>query len=135
IVFASGLLCADIITAVAALTFLDRQFRPKEGEGIVMIVLVALSLLFAGAGPFTAALRSGRVYAASFGCPARSLLLLLAPPLAGTYFMEEIFGGLMRHLRENPMPLLVASLLLAATSLVLAVVLPAGARQMTRGRG
>jgi hypothetical protein len=116
VVFASGLLCATVIAALAALSFLRREFN-QEGSG-AMIVLAALTLLLAGAGQFVAALRSPRCYAAAFGCAAGSIVYGAVAGLGGG-------DALPWKLPAGPG----VSLLLAAASMMIAVLLPLGSRQ------
>ena len=82
IMFASGLLAGTIIAALADLTFLevDRQERQISIE----IVLIAATLISAGAGQFIAALRRPLAYVLALGCAAGSLGLL------GVYFFGAV---------------------------------------------
>src|SRR5262249_17487278 len=95
IVFASGLLGATLIAALAALSFLQREFHPQGNKAL--IVLAALTLLLAGLGQFVAALRSPRTYAAALGCAAASLAFLSAPVLGtevlGTPVVHQVLGA------------------------------------------
>jgi hypothetical protein len=72
IVFACGLCCATVIAALAALSFLAREYHPEGNE--VRIVLGALTLLLVGAGPLLAAFRSPGAYGAALGCAAGALV-------------------------------------------------------------
>jgi hypothetical protein len=114
--FAVAVLCASVIAAVAILTFLQPEFH--ETELGTRIVLPALTFLLAGAGQFVAALRNSRTYAAAVACAVGALLLLTAPWLGDVL---RIPGGYYLLTAVGFVPLVVASLLLAATSLLLAV--------------
>src|SRR5256885_1946738 len=63
LVFATGLLLAAVIMAVAALSFLQREYHGAEDWP--QIVLAVLSLLLAATGQFIAAVRSPRAYGAA----------------------------------------------------------------------
>lgn len=120
IVFAVGLLLATVILAIAVLTFLQKEYHGDEHP--ILIVLAALSLLLAGAGPFVGALRSPRSYGAALACTAASIAFLTAPML-GAEAVSRIPG-----LRFLTAPGLVLwpwpSLLLAVASWVVAVLFP-----------
>jgi hypothetical protein len=111
IVFASGLLCATAIAALATLSFLQGEYHPEGSE--TLIVLTALTLLLAGAGQFVAALRSARTYAAAFGFAAGAIVYGLAAGLGGADALAwKLPGGTW------------VSLLLAAAGVMIAVLLP-----------
>src|SRR5262249_18779894 len=119
VVFASGLLGATLVAALAALSFLQREFNPAGSEAL--IVLAALTLLLAGVGQFVAALGSPRAYAAALGCAAASLALLSAPALAtdalGTPVVHQVLGARSRSLPGVSLGLAL-SLLLAVLTLL-----------------
>jgi hypothetical protein len=125
ITFAAGLLGADMIAAFAALTFLDNQFN-HDGSDTSLIIVTALSMLLGGAGQFIAALRRPWIYATALASTAGSVMFLAAPLLGGNAD-HQLFGGL--HLRLSPHLTLGLSLLLAVTSLIIAVLYPSGPRR------
>jgi hypothetical protein len=106
---AAGMLLATIIVAVAALTFLKREYHPDD-TGAALIVLAALTLFLAGVGQFAAAFRSPSLYGAALGFAAGSILYGATSGLAGSDVLPW-------RLPEGPR----VSLLLAAASLMLAV--------------
>jgi hypothetical protein len=93
ILFATGLLCGEVIAALATLSFLAPEFNHDGGES-PLIVLTALSLLLGGIGQLVAALRSPRNYAAPLGCSAASLVLLATPCWALTLVIFSFAGCL-----------------------------------------
>ncbi len=107
LLFASGLLVAALIAAVAALSFLEREC---DREGEILIGVTALSLLLAGVGQFVAALRSPRLYPVALGFAASSLGYTVLAVLGGS-------DALRWTLPAGPW----VSLVLAAASLVIAV--------------
>jgi hypothetical protein len=121
-VFASGLLAADIIAAVATLSFLAREFNPSGSDSVVF-ALSALSLLLAGTGQFMAALRNPRAYGAALACSAVSLMFLVTPLVSGE--VRNLIPGLyLLSLAWLGVPPAVPGLLLALASLLLATLLP-----------
>ena len=122
ITFAAGLLVATAIAALATLSFLERGQGFYEEGSEPRIVLLALTLLVAGAGQFVAALQSPRTYAAALACAAGSLVLLAAPLLGGDA------GAQIRSVRFLVAAALIrwpwTSLLLAVLGLMIAVLPP-----------
>ncbi len=107
--FASGFLLAMLITAVAALSFLQPEYHREDSEAISAGV-AAVVVLLAGMGQFIAAFRGAGRYAAALACA-------LALPAFGILW---VVGG------SDVMPFklpggAVISSLLAAASLVIAV--------------
>jgi hypothetical protein len=123
IVFAAGWLCAAVIAAIAALSFLSPVYQDQESTP--MIVLLALSLLFAGAGQFVAALRGPGTYAAAFGCAAASMGIVVGSALFGA----DLIGVLGQELVWPGWLQAGVSLFLGVASLGIAVLLPFGTRQ------
>jgi hypothetical protein len=107
--FAAGVLLATVIVAVAALSFLRREFL-HDDTSPALIVLAALTLLLAGAGQFAAAFRGPSTYGAALAFAAGSILYGASGGLGGS----EVLSW---RLPEGPR----VSLLLAAASLLLAV--------------
>jgi hypothetical protein len=129
ILYANGLLVAALIGAFATLSFLSREFHP-EGN-VAAIGLTALSLSLVGGGPFIAALRGTRAYAAVVACAVGSLLLLASPVLGGDAVGR--IPGVTRLLGAiGFVPLAAAALLLAAAGIALAILLPVRPRQECR---
>jgi hypothetical protein len=126
IVFAAGLLCADLIATLAALTCLGFS---HDGSETAEIVLAALSLVLSGTGQFIAALRRGWVYAVALGCAAGSMVFVTAP-LTG-YAVADVFGDFDPRLAFQISPGL--SVLFAVASLLVAVLFPSG-HPRTSGR-
>jgi hypothetical protein len=133
IILAAGLLAASIIAAVATLTFLGREFH--EHEYGTLIVLMALTYLLTGIGQFIAALRGPGTYVAALGCAAGSLVLLWTALLGGTDALERALGVLSRLLPGVRLLLALASLPIAATSVMAAIFLPVGSKRTRPGRG
>jgi hypothetical protein len=106
--FAAGMLLATVIMAIAALSFLQREYSPEGNEP--PIVLAALTLLLAGAGQFAAAFRSPSTYGAALAFAAGSILYMAAGGPGETHVVHW-------ELPEGPR----VSLLLAAASVMLAV--------------
>jgi hypothetical protein len=131
-VFASGLLAADIIAAVATLSFLAREFNP-DGTDSPVIALSALSLLLAGTGQFIAAIRNPRAYPAALACAAVALMFVAAPLLRGD--VRNLIPGLyLLSLAWLGFPPAVPGLLLALASLLVATLLPVRSRGRNRKR-
>jgi len=82
ITFASGVMGAALVAALATLSFLERGMGYHREGSDPTIVLAALTLVVAGAGQFLAALRRPHVFGAAFGFAAVSMVLL-AIPMAG----------------------------------------------------
>lgn len=129
IVCAAGLLCAAVIAALGALTFLAPRYS-RDGD-MPVIVLMVLSLFLAGVGQFVAALQSPRTYAAAFGCAAGSMAMLCSPLLEsdslqavpGVHVVHQVFA--LHSLSLPGVTLgLALSLLLAVLSLMIAVLPP-----------
>jgi hypothetical protein len=108
--FAAGMLLATVIVAIAALSFLQREYSP-EGNG-PLIVLAALTLLLAGTGQFVAAFRSPSTYGAALAFAAGSILYVAA---SGPGDIHVVHWELPEGAR--------VSLLLAAASVLLAILL------------
>jgi hypothetical protein len=114
-----------LIAAIAALSFLQRgQGFHQEGSEPTLIVM-ALSLVLAGAGQFIAALRSQGSYGVAFGFAAGSMVFLASPLLGmdalGMHGAGQILG--VRSLSLPGVSLgLAVGLLLAVLSVLSAVV-------------
>jgi hypothetical protein len=125
--FAAGLLGTAVITAVAILSFLQKGQGFNQEGNEPTIVLMALSLLLAGAGQFSAAYRNSGTYGVAFGCAAGSMLFQAAPLLGmdalGMDGAQQVLG--VRSLSLPGLSLgLALSLLLAVLSLLSAVLAP-----------
>jgi hypothetical protein len=118
ILFATGVASANFIFSMAALTFLQPQYR--QDASVAMIVLIGLSLLLAGSGQLIAAFRNGATYAAAFACTATAMLILIAFSMFGA----DMVGGFGQSLLGYDVPITAASLLFAMASLVIALYSP-----------
>jgi hypothetical protein len=128
IVFAAGMLCADLIAALAVLSCLE--FNPDASE-TAEIVLATLSLVLSGTGQFIAALRRGWVYVVALGCAGASIVFLVFP-LTG-YPVADVFGDLDPHLAFKLSSSF--SVLFAVASLLVALLFPSGQRMERQGVG
>jgi hypothetical protein len=114
-VSAGGFLLATLIMAVAALSFLEPEFRHDESAAFILVV--AAILFLAGAGQFIAAFRGPGRYAAALACALGSLAIGTAVAVGGADVM-------LSHVPAGP----VVSGLLAAASVVIAVLPSFGER-------
>jgi hypothetical protein len=131
IVFAAGVLCP----AVATLPVFLGGLAPAAADSgdsmpLVLLVLAELSLLLAGVGQFIASLRSGRAYAVALGCALGATAFVAAAGLCESDFGNQILGGqLAATLARLKVALEIVGLFLAVTSLMIAILFPAGAQQ------
>lgn len=126
ITLASGIFALTIIAALAALSFLQRGMGFYEEGSDPTIILMALTVLLAGAGQFTAALSRAGGYGTVLACACAALALAPTPFLGSDvpgWSMTDAFRA--RSLSLPWLSLgLVVSLLLATASVLLAVLLP-----------
>lgn len=123
IVFAGGLLGANVLAAVAVLCLFIPGFQ-RDIHALAAI-LAAVSVLLSGIGPFLASLRSGgTAFALAVACAALSLMLAGSPMLGGDWSVKILGDGGLKLL-ELGLPLLVLfSPLPAIASLLIGLLWP-----------
>jgi hypothetical protein len=127
ILFAAGLLGGAVIVALAMFSFFAPEFHQHASAALIFVV--TLTLFLSGAGQFVAALQSARIYAAALACTAAAIALVASPLLIGDWSVT-ILGDYGLTFIESGLPLLVlASLLPAVASALIAVGLPQRADQ------
>ncbi len=122
---AAGFLLAGVISALVALSFLQGEYR--HGIDLTYLILDAGSLLVAGIGPFVAAFRGPRTYAATLAL-ALGAVAVLTLPFLDSDSGQALVGGVNLHLGDHLVALAAVSLSLALAGLVIAVLPPYGAR-------
>jgi hypothetical protein len=127
ITFAAGLLATTVLGALATLSYLQRGMGFHEEGSDPTLVLTALALLLAGAGPFVAALRRSGGFGLALACAVGSLALQ-AGPLLGMDALGLTDAWHFLAARSLSLPSvrlgLALSLVLAVLSLLSAVVPP-----------
>jgi hypothetical protein len=133
VLFAAGLLAAVLIMAVAMFSFFAPEYRGHAGAA--MILIVALSLLLAGAGQFAAALRGGWTYAAALACAVAAVALVASPVVVGDRSVA-LLGDFGLRFMDWGLPVLVVAGLfpVGASALIGALVLPPSRRTERSGR-
>jgi hypothetical protein len=136
IVFASGLLCPALATLPLFVAWLEAAVNTSrfgDSMPLVLLVLGEISLVAAGVGPFVASLRSGRAFAVALGCALGAAACVVAAGLCDSDFCYRVLGEqLATTLFRQRLPLEIVGLALAVTSLLVAILLPAGAKQAIR---